>query len=316
MQPILIITGPTASGKSAVAMHCARMLQGEIVSADSRQVYRGLNIGTAKPDAAAQREIPHHGIDIAAPGETYTAGRFFEDARAWISDILARGRRVIVAGGSGLYVRVLTQGLFEAPQADPELRAQLQRRLEEDGPRTLITDLERIDPESARTIDTRNPVRLLRALEVCIQTGEPYSAVRRERMRTLPWNFVQTAIERERGELYHSINGRVDAMVRAGLFDEVRVLLDAGVQPSWNALKTVGYKEVVDYFKGLHSKEHAIERIKRNTRRFAKRQLTWFRREDDLRWFSPDPTGAEATARKMIAAVYGEKIGFGPYESD
>lgn len=306
MQPILIITGPTASGKSAVAMHCARLLGAEIVSADSRQVYRGLDIGTAKPGADELREISHHGIDIAEPGETYTAGRFFEDARGWISDILARGRRVIVSGGSGLYVRTLTHGIFDAPDVDPDLRAELQRRLDEEGADALIDDLEHLDPEAARSIDTRNPVRLLRALEVCHQTGEHYSAIRRERMRTLPWRFVQTAIERERAELYDRINGRVDAMVAAGLFDEVRALLAAGVQPSWNALKTVGYQEIVEYFENLHSREHAIELIKRNTRRFAKRQLTWFRREEDLRWFAPEPAGAGMTARRMLAEVSGE----------
>ena len=306
MQPILIITGPTASGKSAVAMHCARMLGGEIISADSRQVYRGLDIGTAKPDADALREIPHHGIDIAEPGETYTAGRFFEDARHWITDILARGRRVIIAGGSGLYVRTLTHGIFEAPEADPGLRAELHRRFQEEGQAVLIADLEKRDPEAARIVDTRNPVRLLRALEVCLQTGEAYSAIRRERMRMLPWNFIQTAIDRERAELYDRINRRVDAMVAAGLFDEVRTLLDAGVQPSWNALKTVGYQEIVEYVTGLHSRDRAIELIKRNTRRFAKRQLTWFRRVEELRWFAPDPDCAAATARRIITNVYGK----------
>jgi len=316
LRSILIITGPTASGKSAVAMHCARLLEAEIISADSRQVYRGLDIGTAKPGAEALRDIPHHGIDIAEPGDTYTAGRFFEDARGWISDIFARGRRVIIVGGSGLYVRVLMRGIFDAPDTDPALRVELQRRLEEEGADALVDELTRLDPEGVRTIDTRNPVRLLRALEVCLQTGEPYSAIRRERLRTLPWTFVQTAIDRERAELYDRINRRVDAMVAAGLFDEVRALLDAGVHPSWNALRTVGYQEIVEYFTGLHSRARAIELIKRNTRRFAKRQLTWFRREEDLRWFTPEPADAKQTALRMLTDVYGENAASGQHGSD
>ncbi|MBN1447990.1 MAG: tRNA (adenosine(37)-N6)-dimethylallyltransferase MiaA, partial [Bacteroidetes bacterium] len=299
MHPVLVITGPTASGKSAVAMSCAAILDAELISADSRQVYRGLDIGTAKPSVAEQAIIPHHGIDIADPGDTYTAGRFFEDARSWITDIHERGRRAIVVGGSGLYVRVLTQGIFEGPEADPELRAALQQRLEQEGKDVLLAELARRDPEAARTIDADNPVRLLRALEVCILTGEAWSVIRRERMRTLPWRFVQTAIAREREDLYSRINRRVDAMVDAGLFDEVRRLLDAGVDPSWPALNTVGYKEIIAYFRSLSSRDQCIELIKRNTRRFAKRQLTWFRNED-LRWI---PVSAEESAEAIVRAV-------------
>jgi tRNA dimethylallyltransferase len=300
--PILVITGPTASGKTDVSLHCAALLDAEIISADSRQVYRGLDIGTAKPTAAERASVRHHGIDICDPSELYTAGRFFEDAHRWIEDIQGRGKRVIVAGGSGLYVRVLTQGLFEGPASDPVLREKLEKRLREEGKGALLRELSERDPKMAAEIDVNNPVRIVRALEVCLLTGQAYSRLRTEKMRRSPHRYRSVGIAWERSILHARINARVDAMMEAGLVDEVRGLLEAGADPAWNALNTVGYKEICSYLLSLLPIETAVEQVKTNTRRFARRQLTWFRRDADLRWYEADAGfTAENKARRIVA---------------
>ena len=302
--PILVITGATASGKTDVSMVCASLLDAEIISADSRQVYRGLDIGTAKPTLAERSAVRHHGIDICDPSELYTAGRFFNDAHRWIEEIQARGKRVIIVGGSGLYVRVLMRGLFEGPAADAALRRELETRLREEGKQALLRDLTERDPEMAAEIDVNNPVRIIRALEVCILSGQAYSRLRKEKLRLSPHRFSSIALAWERSLLHARINVRVDAMMEAGLVDEVRGLLEAGVDPSWNALNTVGYKEISVYLSSLLPIETAVEQIKTNTRRFARRQLTWFRRDAALRWFDADAGfDAEVYARRILAEL-------------
>ncbi|MCB2205355.1 tRNA (adenosine(37)-N6)-dimethylallyltransferase MiaA [bacterium] len=297
---ILVITGPTASGKTAVSLHCAEMLGAEIVSADSRQVYRGMDIGTAKPTEAEQARVAHHGIDICDIDDTYTAGRFFEDAHAWIKDIMRRGRRVLIVGGSGLYVRVLLQGLFEGPAADPELRARLEMRLEEEGKEVLLRELAAVDPRMVEQIDAQNPVRIVRALEVCLLTGKPYSEIREANMRRSPHRYFPVALRWERGALHERINARVDRMMADGLLEELRTLLANGADPAWNALNTVGYKELSAYLTSLLPYDTAVEQIKTNTRRFARRQLTWFRREPGLRWYDME---AETDARECAERI-------------
>ncbi len=286
---ILVITGPTASGKTAVSLHCAELLDAEIIGADSRQVYRGLDIGTAKPTAEERARVPHHGIDICDVSETYTAGRFFEDAHTWIRDIIDRGRRVLIVGGSGLYVRVLLQGLFEGPASDPQLRARLETRLREEGREVLLHELRERDPRMAEEIDTRNPVRIVRALEVCLLTGQPYSRLREEDMRRSPHPYFPVALAWERSLLHARINARVDEMMAQGLLDEVRAVLAAGADPACNALNTVGYKELTAYLSDSLTYDAAVAQIKTSTRRFARRQLTWFRREPGLRWYDMQP---------------------------
>ena len=298
--PILVITGPTASGKSAAALHCAEVLGAEIISADSRQVYRQIDIGTAKPSMAERERVPHHGIDICALDETYTAGQFFLDADGWIRSILDRGKPVIVAGGTGLYIRVLTEGMFDGPEADPVLRAELERRLREEGRDVLLEELRKLDPDTAREIDADNPVLLVRALEVCMLTGRPWSLLRRERQRRLPYRFFTAALQWERPMLYERINRRVDSMFEAGLLREMRTLLDGGADPSWNSLNTVGYKELASYFTASCTLEAATELIKRNTRRFAKRQLTWFRKDVGMHWID---VGPDSTSESMAATI-------------
>jgi tRNA dimethylallyltransferase len=305
---ILVITGPTASGKTAVSLHCAELLNAEIISADSRQVYRGLDIGTAKPTPAERALVPHHGIDICPPTETYTAGRFFADAHDWIREIRARGKRIVIAGGSGLYVRVLLQGLFEGPDADAALRARLERRLAEEGLDVLLAELAERDPHMAEVIDRQNPVRIVRALEVCMLTGQPYSRLREEQLRRSPHRYFPVALAWERAALHARINARVDAMMAAGLCDEVRGLRAAGIDPACNALNTVGYKEITAYLDSLLPYDAAVEQIKTNTRRFARRQHTWFRREPGLRWY--DMTAEEepaAVARRILGDMRRER---------
>ncbi|MDT8324770.1 MAG: tRNA (adenosine(37)-N6)-dimethylallyltransferase MiaA, partial [Bacteroidota bacterium] len=281
-------------------------LDAEIISADSRQVYRGLDIGTAKPTAEERARVPHHGIDICALAETYTAGRFFTDAHRWIRDIQERGKRVLIVGGSGLYVRVLLQGLFEGPPKDDALRARLETRLREEGKDRLLAELAERDPRMADIIDRRNPVRIVRALEVCLLTGQPYSRIREERLRRSPHRYFPVALSRERATLHARINARVDAMLAQGLCQEVRALLDAGADPGSNALNTVGYKEITAYLSSLLPYDAAVELLKTNTRRFARRQMTWFRREPGLRWYDVEETAdaegadAEAVARRII----------------
>lgn len=297
---IIVLAGPTASGKTAVGVVLARLLGAEIISADARQVYRRLDIGTAKPDAAQLRAVPHHGIDICDPSETYTAGRFFRDAAEWIDEIQHRGKRVLVVGGSGMYIRALTDGIFEGPEASVELRAELEARIRSKGLPSLVEQLRLLDPVTAAGIDARNPVRVIRALEVCLLTGRPYSELRVERMPELPYDTLMFGLRVERSALHGRIARRVDAMIEAGLVGEVRALLAGGADPSWTSLNTVGYKEIIGYLTGSASLEDSVEAIKRSTRQYAKRQMTWFRKETRLRWIDVEETMAEEEIAHVI----------------
>lgn len=281
---IFLLAGPTASGKTDAGIALARLLDAEIVSADSRQVYRRLDIGTAKPDAAQRRAIVHHGIDVCEPSETYTAGRYFREAGEWIAEIHRRGRRVLVVGGSGLYLRALTAGMFDGPEADAALRARLEERIQSEGLETLVSELTRRDPDTAARIDRRNPVRVIRALEVCLLTGRPYSAVRRERMPRVPYATRIFGLRRERPALHARIRHRVDGMIASGLVEEVRSLLDDGAQESWTSLRAVGYPEIIRYLGGSLSLDECIEAIALATRQYARRQMTWFRAEAGMQW--------------------------------
>ena len=301
---IIVLAGPTAAGKTALGIALARSLDAEIISADSRQVYRRLDIGTAKPDAAQLRAVPHHGIDICDPPDTYTAGRFFRDAGEWMREIGGRGKRVLVVGGSGIYIRALTDGIFEGPEASNELRAELESRIRREGLPALVEQLRHLDPATAAGIDARNPVRVIRALEVCLLTGRPYSALRVERMPELPYDTVMFGLRLERNALHGRIERRVDAMIEAGLVDEVRDLLADGADPSWTSLNTVGYKEIIGYLTGSSSLDDSIEAIKRSTRQYARRQMTWFRKEARLRWIDV----AETIAEEEIAHVIKRSI--------
>ena len=286
--PVLVLVGPTASGKTAVSLPLADMLGGEIVSADSRQVYRGLDIGTAKPDAAARARVPHHFIDIRDPDEVYTAGTFGNEARLCVAEILRRGRAPVVVGGSGLYLRSLVDGLFEGPGADPEIRDRLERRMEEVGAAGLLEELRAVDPDTAAAIDPTKPRRIVRALEVWHATGMPLSMLQRERKPEIPFVPVFAGLAWDRAELNRRIDERCDTMVAAGLLDEVRGLREQGYSPGMNALNTVGYVEAFAHLEGKITAGEMLERIKTNTRRYAKRQGTWFRADGRIRWLAMD----------------------------
>ncbi len=287
MQPILAIVGATATGKSELAMELAAELGGEIVSADSLQVYRGLDLGTAKPSAADRARVPHHLVDILEPDELYSAGEFARRARAAIEEIAGRGRIPIVVGGSGLYLRALLRGLSPLPPGDPEVRAALRSRLETEGLPALREELVRIDPKTAARLTAGDTQRVLRALEVECVTGRPLSAWLDEQ----PFGIqaiaaVQIGLTLPRSILYDRIAGRVVWMMEAGWLGEVAGLLQRGLSPRLPAFQAIGYRQLVRHLEGDGSLEQAIAEIVRETRRFAKRQETWFRKEPDVTWFS------------------------------
>lgn len=294
--PIIILTGPTATGKTAVTVQLAHILDAEIISADSRQVYRGCDIGTAKPTMEEREGIPHHGIDIRDAGDEYSAGKFHEDAQRWIEDIRSRGKRVLVTGGTGLYVKMIECGIFAAPDVDAALRSRLEQRAAEEGLATLVRELFALDPGSAAFVDTRNPVRVIRALEVCLLSGEPYSRYRKQHMPERRHETVGFLFTLDHKELRRRIETRVDAMVEAGLEREVRSLLEAGVDPACNALRSVGYQELIEYFAGSISLQRAIMLIKQHTWQYARRQMTWFRKRNDLTRVVPGPEARDTAA--------------------
>jgi tRNA dimethylallyltransferase len=289
--PVLVVTGPTASGKSDVAFQCALELDAEIISADSRQIYKAVSIGTAKPPMAMRERVRHHFVDEVGLDETYAAGRFADEAGKRIREILARGHSVVVVGGSGLYIRALTGGMFEGAYSDPKVRAALQDELQRSGSEALHRELTMRDPVLAAVTPAHNPHRLIRALEVCRVSGRPFSELRTRLAPRPRYRFMQTAIDWNREALYARIDERVDRMLEAGLVDEVRRILRTGTDPSVTALNTVGYKEVICYLDGAMTYSEMRAKIQQHTRNFAKRQLTWFRKESGLRWY---PAASEA----------------------
>lgn len=284
------IVGPTGAGKSALALELAERLDAEIVNADSRQVYRGLDIGTAKPSAEERRRVPHHLIDVRAPDDPLDVAAFVALARAAIADIAARGRAPLVVGGSGLYLRVLRGGIFAGPPAAPELRRELAALAAERGIEYLHARLAEVDPASAARIGHRDLYRVTRALEVYRLTGQPISAHQeRHRFAARPYQTLAAGIATERKRLYEAIERRFDEMVARGLVDEVRALLAAGCDPGRPPLRTVGYRQIAAAVRGEMTLGEAIVLAKRDTRRLAKRQLTWFRADPEIVWIDAEP---------------------------
>ncbi len=296
-----MVTGPTASGKTGFAIELAERVGGEIVSADSMQVYRHLDIGTAKPTRAERARVPHHLIDVADPDESYNAGRFRDDADRAIAAILARGRVPVVCGGTALYLRVLLHGLAPVPGRDPSVRAGLESAWDAGGRAELWAELCRVDPDRSAQLHPNDRTRVVRALEVWRVTGRRQSDLHRahgfsgDRYRALCWG-----LHLPRDELYERIDRRTEAMVSAGWVDEVRRLFSLGYGPDLPPLRAIGYREIVEHLRGRRPWEEVVPRIQRETRRFAKRQLTWLRRAD-LRWVAPDGAAAAAEqARKFL----------------
>lgn len=281
--PIPVLTGPTASGKTAISLEVAERLDAEIISADSRQVYRELTIGTAKPTPDELARIPHHFINELRLEEPFSAGAFAERANLRIREIMDRGRTPLIVGGSTLYLHALQFGLSSVPPIDTEARQYLEKRLDMESAKVLYDELQRVDPAGAATLDATKTSRLIRALEVYHSTGKPLSAFHAEQ-RPPPFQYEVTVLDIERELLYQRINRRVDIMLNNGLIAEVKSILDAGYNPKLQALHTIGYREPIAFLRGKISRTEMIRLIKRNSRRYAKRQLTWLRRYPDFRW--------------------------------
>jgi len=279
------IVGPTGSGKTLLAMTIAERLGAEIVNADSRQLYRGMDIGTAKPSEDERRRVPHHLIDVRTPDDPLDVAEFVAMARAAIGDIVRRGRRALVVGGSGFYLRALRGGIFSGPSASTEIRSELEQIANERGIPFLHDELMRVDPPSASRIQRGDLYRIVRALEVYRITGIPISAHQEaHRFAEREFDSLMIALEVPRAQLYQNINARFDAMIAEGFVDEVRRLLAAGYSPERPPLSTIGYREIASYLRGEMTLEAGVELAKRKTRQFAKRQLTWFRHEPEVTW--------------------------------
>lgn len=305
-ETVVAVVGPTCSGKTRVAIELAGLVDGEIVSADSRQVYSLIDIGTAKPTLRERAVVPHHLVDIVPLDEEVSAGAFGKLAREAIADIFSRRRVPLLVGGSGLYLRAVIDGLFEAPEIDPDVRLNLRGRLKSEGAEKLLRELKRVDPDSARGLLPQNYKRILRALEVYESSGKKISQLRAERPQVPEFRTVQFGITYERKELYRRIEKRVDDMISAGLVEEVKELLRKGFNPKLNSLQTVGYKETIMYVQGKITFQDMVALVKTNTRRYAKRQLTWFRKDTRVNWI-----GAGGKSASDIALEIKERVGVG-----
>lgn len=299
---IAVITGPTASGKTALGVALAETLHGEVVSADSMQIYRRMDIGTAKPTPEEMRGVPHHMIDVAEPEENYSVARYVAEASACVDDILARGKLPVVVGGTGLYIDSLVSGrTFADGSSDSALRQELNERYDEIGGEGLLGELRKVDPERAQKLHAADKKRIVRAMEVYILTGRTITQHDAEtRARPPRYDAARIALDfTERADLYARIDRRVDTMVEAGLFDEVRTLLASGVPGDCTAMQAIGYKEAAGAVRGEITEAEAAERIRQESRRYAKRQLTWLRRDPSLFWIRFEKTPDMALARRL-----------------
>jgi tRNA dimethylallyltransferase len=286
MKKVLFLVGPTASGKTRLSLEIARKLNAEIVSADSRQIYKFLDIGTAKPSLEELKEFPHHFINMYDPDEDYNAGKFSKEARLVIDQILKSKKLPIVVGGSGLYIKALIEGFSVDNVSDSRIREALTNRLEREGIESLYSQLEKIDHKSAESIHKNNTQRIMRAIEVYILTGKPISEYKSSASSKADFQPVIFGLDMQRDQLYENIETRIDVMLEEGLIPEVAILQRKGYNENLNSLQTVGYKEVFSYFNGDFSYEEMIRLIKKNTRNYAKRQMTWFKNNAVVNWLS------------------------------
>ena len=290
MNKVIILLGPTGVGKTEVSILLAKALDTEIISADSMQIYRGMDIGTAKPSEEQRMNIKHHMIDIISPSEPYSVGRYIEDVTPVIEALHRKGKIPIVAGGTGLYIKAMTRGIFSGPSADWKLREEL-ASLEEGQGGALYSYLQEFDPETASKIMPADTRRIIRALEVCLKTKKGISEFQQKLTTPLPYEFIKIGLRRERKELYRMLENRVDKMIDEGLVEEVKKLTslvsNSKLQtPNFelSSMQAIGYKEIAMYLNGEIPFEEAIRLIKRNTKRYAKRQFTWFKKEEDIHW--------------------------------
>lgn len=297
-KPLIILTGPTAVGKTAASIGLAKAVGGEIISADSMQVYKYMDIGSAKITAEEMQGIPHHLVDVLEPEEDFSVVRFQQMAKEAMQKILEKGKIPIVVGGTGFYIQALLYDIdFTENEEDRSLRAELEKSAREKGSEFLHGLLCEVDPESAAQIHPNNTKRVIRALEFYRQTGEKISSHNaREREKITPYNSAYFVLTDERAHLYERIDRRVDLMMEQGLLEEVRALKDRGLKRNNVSMQGLGYKEIFDYLEGEYPLEEAVRIIKRDTRHFAKRQLTWFRRERDVIWIDKSRIGSEDEA--------------------
>ena len=304
-KPLVVILGPTAVGKTRVAIEVAKRLETDIVTADSRQVYRGMDVGTDKPPVAARQGIVHHLIDLVHPDEPFNAGRFRQHAVQLIQALHQRRRLPLVVGGTGLYVRILLQGLCEAPPSDPAVRAQLCEEAREQGYDHLYRRLAAADPLTAAKLHPRDASKIIRALEVYHLSGVPMSSFHAGHgFADRPFSALVIGLNREREHLYRRIEQRIDWQVANGLLEETCALLARGYRRDGSALTGLGYRQVAGYLAGEYDREEMVRRFKRDTRRFAKRQMTWFRRQEGTTWLMiPESEPLEATAARVMRHV-------------
>ena len=281
---VIVLAGPTCSGKTYVSLQLSQHIQSEIISADSRQVYQFLNIGTAKPTADELKKTKHHLVDCFTPDIDYNASKFEIDSLKLIENILQQGKVPIVTGGSGLYIKALVDGIFNSVDTDEELRADYLEKRKTLGDEYLYKELEKVDPESAVKMLPQNWKRVIRALEVFHLTGEPIWKLQESYKRDVDYDFIQFGLNWNRELLYKRIENRVDSMIEQGLVEETKNILAMGYSKELNSLNTVGYKEIIAHLEGEITLERSIELVKRNTRRFAKRQMTWFRKDKRIIW--------------------------------
>lgn len=297
---VIVLVGPTASGKTALSVKLAKKFDGEIISADSRQIYRGLDIGTAKPTSQEQQAIPHHLIDIRNPNQPYTVAQYKRDCVKVIRQILKKDKLPIIVGGTGLYIKAVVDNLtIPRVKADPLLRYELEQELQGRGLNFLYNELVKLDPEAAYIVDPHNPRRVIRALEIAMSTKKPFSETRRQGKPL--FQFFQIGISQPKEKLRERINKRIDTMTGEGLIDEVKNLIKK-YPAGMSAFEAIGYREIINYLNGKSSLEEAVELMKKNTWHFAKRQLTWFRKDKNIHWATTQ-TQAEELIKTLLFTV-------------
>lgn len=296
-RPLLVIAGPTAIGKTRIAIELAKELNGEIISADSRQIYKGMDIGTAKPSKDEQAAARHHMLNVVNPDGHFSVGEYKRSAEKTIEDIWQRNRLPIIAGGTGLYIRAVIDGLWEGPKADNELRDKLKKEEEAFGKGCLYKKLKEIDPETAEKTKPNDLVRIIRSLEVYYKEGKPISYFHRAHgFEEKKYNAVIIGLTMDRKMLYKRIEERVDKMINSGLVDEVKALLKKGYDENIISMTGVGYRQVIGYLRGDYNLEEAVRLIKRDTKRYAKRQYTWFNQDKRIEWFNADDIDMQGLA--------------------
>lgn len=288
MNTLIVITGPTAVGKTALCLGIAKHYDIPIINADSRQIYRDMRIGTASPTESQLAEVKHFLVGKLNLTDYYSASMFEQDVLEILKQQFSgpdSKNIALLTGGSMMYIDAVCNGIDDIPTIEDEVRENLKKRLEEEGLERLCEELRLLDPEYYDIVDKKNTRRVIHGLEICYQTGKTYTSFRKRDKKERPFNIIKIALNREREELYYRINKRVDQMIEEGFIDEARALYG---QRELNSLNTVGYKELFDHFDGIYSLEEAIEHIKGNTRRYARKQLTWFKRDPEVKWFHPD----------------------------